>query len=145
MLPQQSHIRLKFNIKKQFDLLCSSWLLRTALAAMLRGNMDEGWLTHFGLKCSSNTAVNAGTSSRSKCSSIGNLDYQSVRDSNCLGSRTFECIVDIHTCSIWIYIYDNVESKYHSCTYIPSNIPTISIHIPGRFFWWWWQFASMPA
>ena len=64
-------------------------LLRTALAVMLRGNHLEGWLAHFGLKCSSWTAVNSGTSSRSACSAIGNTDYKSVRDANSLGSRNF--------------------------------------------------------
>jgi hypothetical protein len=73
---------------------CFSLLPRTALAAMLRGNFEEGWLSHFGLKCSSNVAVNAGTSGRSVCCAIGNTEYKSVRDSNCLGSRIFECITN---------------------------------------------------
>lgn len=73
---------------------CFSLLPRTALAAMLRGNFEEGWLSHFGLKCSSNVAVNAGTSGRSVCCAIGNTECKSVRDSNCLGSRIFECITN---------------------------------------------------
>ena len=63
--------------------------LRTALLVMLRGDYKGGWLAHFGLKCSSWTVVNAGTSGRSPCSALGNTDYQSVREGNCLGSRIF--------------------------------------------------------
>ncbi|CAK9093029.1 unnamed protein product [Durusdinium trenchii] len=60
---------------------------RTALAMMLRGDWIQGWVAFFGLKCSTWTSVNAGTSGRSACSSIGNCEYKSVRDGNCLGSR----------------------------------------------------------
>lgn len=61
----------------------------------------EGWVSHFGLKCSSWTAVNSGTSSRSPCSSIGNTEYKSVCDGNCLGSRNLECIaVGFNMCDI---------------------------------------------
>ena len=95
---------------------------------MLRGNIDEGWLTHFGLKCSSNTAVNAGTSSRSVCSSIGNTDFQSVRDSNCLGSRTSECITSKHV--RFDFKNSNVDSIYYSCIYKPSEFLTGFIHSP---------------
>ena len=62
---------------------------RTALATLLKGDSVNGWLAHFGLKCSSWTPVNSGTSSRSPCSSIGNFEFGSVRDANCLGSRIF--------------------------------------------------------
>ena len=62
---------------------------RSALAVIMRGDSVEGWLAHFGLKCSTWTAVNAGTSGRSACSSIGNTDHPSVREGNCLGSRIF--------------------------------------------------------
>ena len=117
----------------QIRLLCSSLLPRTALAAMLRGNIDEGWLTHFGLKCSSNTAVNAGTSSRSVCSSIGNTDFQSVRDSNCLGSRTFECITNIN-------MFDLILRTVMWTVYIilaftnHQNFQRVSSTAQGRFF-----------
>ena len=59
---------------------------------MLNGDDVAGWLAHFGLKCSSWTPVNAGTSSRSACASIGNTEYESVKIGNCLGSRNFKCI-----------------------------------------------------
>ena len=67
-------------------------LPRTALATILRGDAERGWLALYALKCSSWTAVNQGTSSRSPCSSIGNTEFQSVREGNCLASRTFACM-----------------------------------------------------
>ena len=66
---------------------------RTALGVVLRGDYEQGWLSHFGLKCSSWTTINQATSSRSPCSSIGNTDFKSVRDANCLGSRSFGWIM----------------------------------------------------
>ena len=44
-------------------------------------------MAHFGLKCSSFSTVNIGTSGRMPCTPYGNLDYQSVRDGNTLASR----------------------------------------------------------
>ena len=67
--------------------------IRTALATLMRGDHDKGWLSAFALKCASWTAVNSGTSGRSPCSSVGNMDHQSVRDANCLGSRKLVCIL----------------------------------------------------
>lgn len=59
---------------------------------MMRGDYTNGFLAHFGLKCSTWTSVNAGTSSRSACSSVGNCNHPSVREGNCLGSRSFVSI-----------------------------------------------------
>ncbi|CAL1130806.1 unnamed protein product [Cladocopium goreaui] len=61
--------------------------MATALQTVLRGDHEKGWACHFGLKCASWTSINSGTSGRSACSSIGNLDYQSVLTSNCMASR----------------------------------------------------------
>ena len=58
----------------------------------MRGDYTNGFLAHFGLKCSTWTSVNAGTSSRSACSSVGNCNHPSVREGNCLGSRSFVSI-----------------------------------------------------
>ena len=60
---------------------------RTALSMMMRGDYEKGWLSLWALKCSSFTSVNSGTSSRSACTAIGNCEYSSVRNGNCLGSR----------------------------------------------------------
>ncbi|CAL1155213.1 unnamed protein product [Cladocopium goreaui] len=67
--------------------LCTPPGFATALAIILRGDVDKGWWNHYGLKCASWTAVNSGTSGRSPCSSIGNIEHASVREANCLGSR----------------------------------------------------------
>ena len=67
--------------------------IRTALATLMRGDHDKGWLSAFALKCASWTAVNSGTSGRSPCSSVGNTGHESVRDANCLGSRKLVCIL----------------------------------------------------
>ena len=66
--------------------LCKIWL-RTAIRIVLSGNWEKGWICHFGLKCSSWTRIIVGTSGRSACSAIGNMNYQSVREANCMGSR----------------------------------------------------------
>lgn len=55
--------------------------------AILLGDHDCGFLAHFGLKCSSFVSINAGTSSRSVCSSVGDTRFPSVRTANCLASR----------------------------------------------------------
>lgn len=74
----------------------SSWHLpRAAIAVVLHGDFTNGWLCHFGLKCSSWTAVNQGTSGRSACCSIGIVEYQSVREANLLASRN---LVKIDVC-----------------------------------------------
>ena len=57
---------------------------------MMRGDCEKGWLSLWAPKCSSFTSVNSGTSSRSACTAIGNCEFSSVRDGNCLGSRNFE-------------------------------------------------------
>ena len=79
-----------FLFLQSFSLVPSDSQLRTALAIVLRGDVDRGWWNHYGLKCASWTAVNSGTSGRSPCSSIGNIGHASVREANCLGSRIFE-------------------------------------------------------
>ena len=82
------------SIVKLWDLcnICScSALLRLAIYLILRGKPDK-LVAHFGLKCSTWTPVNCATSSRSPCSSIGNLDFQSVKEGNALGSRLLCCI-----------------------------------------------------
>lgn len=61
--------------------------LRTAIAVVLRGNFDEGWLCPFGLKCSSFSQVNLGTSDRSPCNPYGNQQFTSVKEANILASR----------------------------------------------------------
>ena len=55
---------------------------------ILRGDV-EGFLCHFGLKCSSWCTINAGTSLRSAATSIGNSDYESVCQANQMASRSF--------------------------------------------------------
>lgn len=63
---------------------------RTAVATVLQADYINGFVSHFGLKCSSFTAVNSGTSSRSPCCAFGNDEYQSVRDANQLASRNLD-------------------------------------------------------
>ena len=61
-------------------------LLRLALVALLHAN-PLGFLCHLGLKCSSWTITNAGTSARTACSSVGYTDYPSVLDANLMAGR----------------------------------------------------------
>lgn len=59
---------------------------RFAIMCILRGD-PSGFLTHFGLKCSSWCSVNVGTSGRSACCSVGNVEYPSVLYANKMASR----------------------------------------------------------
>lgn len=63
--------------------------LRVAISTILMGDHVHGWVCHFGLKCSSWTTMNCGTSGRSPCTALGNLLYKSVREGNLLASRHF--------------------------------------------------------
>lgn len=65
--------------------------LRLAIRCILRGD-PTGFLCHFGLKCSTWSTVNVGTSCRSERSSLGNCDHESVRSGNAMASRTFNSI-----------------------------------------------------
>ena len=60
---------------------------RLAILALLRC-VAHDFACHFGIKCSSFSKVNVGTSRRSACDSIGCCDYQSVRAGNILLERT---------------------------------------------------------
>lgn len=82
----QKHLSPAIPPALYLDFFCQP---RTAIATVLRGDDVRGWMSHFGLKCSSWTAVNAGTSGRSACSSIGDTRHPSVREANCMGSRKF--------------------------------------------------------
>ncbi|CAK9102751.1 unnamed protein product [Durusdinium trenchii] len=57
-----------------------------AIRCILRGD-PTGFLCHFGLKCSTWSTVNVGTSCRSERSSLGNCDHESVRSGNAMASR----------------------------------------------------------
>lgn len=71
-------------------MVCDLALPRMALATVMRGDWVNGWLCHFGLKCSSFTCVNTGTSARSACTPLGNMAYKSVREANMLASRILD-------------------------------------------------------
>ena len=67
-----------------------TWLvlqLSFAIITILRGHPD-GFLCHFGIKCSSWSTVNVGTSSRSFCTPVGNTLFRSVRTANTMASRS---------------------------------------------------------
>lgn len=121
---------------------------RTALACMLRGDWQNGWLAHFGLKCSSWVAVNMGTSGRSICCSIGNTDFKSVRDANCLGSRIFVR----HFRYVWFLIcvsFCDFQNHFDTVSYIWEYIlvkiyyVVYITHFSGWYSSWWWRCVSM--
>ena len=89
---------------------------RTALQTVLLGDHVDGWICHFGLKCSSWCRINVGTSGRSACCGIGNLSYNSVREANCMASRNFAYnliwvptffICQLSICLFYIFLYIN--------------------------------------
>ena len=61
--------------------------LRLALVFVLKGRCRD-FIAWFGIKCSSFIGINAGTSKRSKCSSVGNTNAPSVVQSNGMLERT---------------------------------------------------------
>lgn len=67
------------------------WLLvlhlRLAIATILLGDYVNGWVCHFGLKCSTFSTMNCGTSGRTPCTPYGNFQYTSVLEGNELASR----------------------------------------------------------
>jgi hypothetical protein len=127
---------------------------RIALVVMLRGDWLEGWLAHFGLKCSSWTSVNAGTSSRSPCCAIGNTAYLSVRDGNCLGSRilanklvsiiygfTIEIMISEMGLVTFPSFWKNHFIHFHlGMMHIDSRIGiylSCVFDCQGQYSWWW--------
>ena len=61
--------------------------LRLAIAIILLGDYVNGWVCHFGLKCSTFSTMNCGTSGRTPCTPYGNFHYKSVLEGNLLASR----------------------------------------------------------
>ncbi|CAE7450704.1 unnamed protein product [Symbiodinium pilosum] len=59
-----------------------------AMATMLNGRPDA--LVFLGMKCSSFSAVNRGTSGRSIICGLGNMAYKSVQEANLMLSRTLD-------------------------------------------------------
>ena len=86
------------------------------------------FLAMFAIKCSSWTPVNAGTSGRSACASVGNTDQPSVDESNKLTARTleFENPFELH---VSIYMNDIVTVFEVYYIYMPSNFNTCP-HFP---------------
>lgn len=61
--------------------------LSLAIIFILKGKM-EGFVAWYGIKCSSWTQVNVGTSSRSACASLGDCSKMSVLEANKMLERT---------------------------------------------------------
>ena len=67
-----------------------SYLLRLAILCLLRTVPGPGGFgCHFGIKCSSFSKMNVGTSQRSTCSSTGFSEYKSVQVGNQLLERSW--------------------------------------------------------
>ena len=92
--------------------------LSLAIRSLLHSK--DKFLAWFGMKCSSWSKMNTGTSQRGACCSVGNLDRQSVKYANALGERRQLFWVaaphkqryrkhNIKT-YIYIYIYDHINS-----------------------------------
>lgn len=77
---------------------------RLAILALLRC-IEQDFACHFGIKCSSFSKVNIGTSQRSACDAIGFTGYASVINGNILLERTDSnqksFFLKFPNCSIW--------------------------------------------
>ena len=62
-------------------------LYTQGLPFALLQTVEDDVIAHFGVKCSSSTAINTGTSRRSFLLPLGDVSKKSVVDSNCLVSR----------------------------------------------------------
>ena len=60
---------------------------RLAISSVLLGDYVNGWVAHFGLKCSTFSTMNCGTSGRTPCTPCGNWEFPSVLEGNLLASR----------------------------------------------------------
>ena len=60
---------------------------RLAISSLLLGDYVNGWVAHFGLKCSTFSTMNCGTSGRTPCTPCGNWEFPSVLEGNLLASR----------------------------------------------------------
>ena len=68
--------------------------LRVAVACLLKCRIGK-FLSFFAIKCASWTSINAGTSNRSPCASIGFDEYASVSSSNSMLERTGSGLVQV--------------------------------------------------
>lgn len=64
---------------------------RLAVLGLLRC-VAHDFACHFGIKCSSFSKMNVGTSRRSACDALGYLEYMSVQLGNILCERTGEFV-----------------------------------------------------
>lgn len=78
-----SHVRCK---RISFSIL--PFKLRLCVGTILRARCGE-CVVLLGMKCSSWTVVNLGTSKRAPCCPAGDLTQPSVRMANCMAARTF--------------------------------------------------------
>ena len=60
---------------------------RLAISSVLMGDYANGWIAHYGLKCSTFSTMNCGTSGRTPCTPCGNWEFPSVLEGNLLASR----------------------------------------------------------
>lgn len=79
---------------------------------------------HFGLKCSSLSKMNRGTSRRSECSSLGHLDYVSVKTGNMLIERTLLFLCFCFELVIYAIIHSVPEYIDTEFIFTPSNHST---------------------
>ena len=68
---------------------------RLAVLGLLRCTQDD-FASHFGIKCSSYSKMNVGTSRRSACDALGWSEYLSVQIGNVLLERTVSGTTMIH-------------------------------------------------
>ena len=95
---------------------------RLAISTVLLGDHINGFVSHFGLKCSSFSPVNAGTSGRTPCTPYGNFHYTSVLEGNCLASRKLG-VFKLKPLFMHPIVYVSQSSK---CLVVSRNIKTCS-------------------
>ena len=121
---------------------------RLAVSTVLLGDHINGFVSHFGLKCSSFSPVNAGTSGRTPCTPYGNFHYPSVLEGElprqsetwCFQTITFvdAPLVYVSQSLKCLVISQNIK-KYSYAWFANFSMP----HISGLFYCWRWWFVSM--
>lgn len=121
------------NLYTAISLGGSGWVaLRLAILFLLRAD-PNGFASHFGVKCSSFSKMNVGTSQRSACAPVGHTPYKSVALANKLLERIGfgKSYGDV---ALWFVLLTEGSSSHlsYACA---SNKCQLSGHADW-FFWW---------
>ena len=98
----------------------------------------KSFLVHLAMKCSSFTPVNRGTSCRTPCTSLGCELFQSVIESNCLGSRNLGFMPTIFIIK-WIWVVIAIYAQCAGACQSLANPIAKDLLLSARDYSSWWD------